>query len=101
MKNKNSNSLLDLMYGIKAEPPADAISQLLGLANPVPSPAPVFPAIEKSPFRVAGWSTKFAGSAFVTSYWFADQTAASSGHALSAVHVSGRDTILRCCVFRT
>jgi hypothetical protein len=50
MKNKNSNSLLDLMYGIEARPPAGPLSRLLNLTDPMPTPAPVFPAIEKSLF---------------------------------------------------
>jgi hypothetical protein len=44
MENKNSNSLLDLLYGLDPVPPAGPLSKLLG------NPAPVYPAIEKSLF---------------------------------------------------
>jgi hypothetical protein len=46
MKNKNFNSLSDLLYGLEPTPSAGPLSKLLNFAEP-PS-APVFPAINSS-----------------------------------------------------
>ena len=48
MKDKNFNSLRDLLYGLDPTPPAGPLSKLLNFAEP--PPAPVFPGINSSLF---------------------------------------------------